>query len=395
MTNRIFILILSGLLLGLSACQSEIITPDSGLTCPEGFDKHPKHAQFQELIEKFASEEFVGLTLLVDDSQNGLWMGGAGFADLEKKTKMTACHLHHTASIYKTYIAVIIMQLAEEGKLEINDHLDNYIETDILDKLPNGHEFTIKNLLEHRSGMQDIFEVEFIMDLFNDPLKDYTIREMLEYMYGTKAHSQPGTDFYYSDANYALLSLVIEKLEGDLEQAIDRRIIQSLGLSETHFITNRDAKIPGLANSYWDRYGNGQIENVSDMQIALTAGLKGSDGFIASANDMKIFIQAMVNGTSISDSSLMQMTHFQSVPPEDQTNHGISGYGLGLMQVNVSGSVWYGHLGNHVGSSAIALYNPEHDITLIAFQNTGTFFSDKLKPPFFYHLIREFEEIAF
>jgi hypothetical protein len=68
---------------------------------------------------------------------------------------------------------------------------------------------------------------------------------------------------------------------------------------------------------------------------------------------------------------------------------------MGLMRVNVSGEIWYGHFCNHVGSGAITLYNPAQKITLVAFENMGTFFSDSIKPVFYNQLIRDIEGIVY
>ena len=192
-----------------------------------------------------------------------------------------------------------------------------------------------------------------------------------------------------------MLSLVVNKVEVDYEQAIKTRIFNPLNLTET-LILNSPADVPfGLADSYWDRYGDGKIENISDYQITLTSCCKGTDGIIATANDMKIFIEALCSGKLMADSLLDQMTTFLEVPESARKQLGISGYGLDLMKVNVSQDTWYGHFGNHIGSGAIALYNPERKITLVVFENTGTFTSDEIKPLLFYHLVKDIEEIAY
>ncbi len=378
-----------------NACEKDYPNPGNDISCSLNYQDQPKNSQYQELLDNYSKKGFVGLTVLVDNPADGLWLGSSGYADIENSVKMTPCHFHHTASIYKTYIAVIIMQLVEEGKLNLDNYLTDYISSGILNKLPNGNKVTIKNLLQNRSGMPDIFEADFILDFFNHPTKSYSIEELLEYVYNKKALSEPGTEFYYSDANIALLSLVINKIDGDYIQSIKNRIINQLNLTET-IILNSPADAPiGLADSYWDRYGNGRIENISDYQIGLTSGCKGTDGIVTTSNDMKIFIQALSGGILVSDSSLSQMTTFLEVPESAKEQLGISGYGLGLMKVNVSNDTWYGHFGNHIGCAAIALYNPARDITLVVFENTGTFLSDKIKPLFYYRLIKDIEEIAY
>ncbi|MCX6266747.1 MAG: serine hydrolase [Bacteroidetes bacterium] len=379
----------------LFSCKKEYSDPENNNSCNISSMNHPKNNQYQSMIDRYTKDGFVGLTVLVDDSASGLWIGSSGYADIEHNVKMTPCHCHHTASIYKTYIAVIIMQLVGEGKIKLEDHLTSYIPGDILDKIPNGNAVTVENLLQHRTGIPDIFETDFLLDFFNKSSESYSIETLLGYVYNKKALSNPGTEFFYSDANYALLSMIINKFDGDYGNSIKTRIFQQLNLTESFFL-NTSADAPeGLADSYWDRFGNGKIENVSDWQIDFTSGLKGTDGIVATANDMKIFLQALANGKLVPDSLLSGMTAFLDVPESERQKHGITGYGYGLMRVNVGGDTWYGHFGNHIGSGAIALYNPNRKITIVAFENTGTFFSDKIKPKFYNQLIRDIEAVAY
>ncbi len=395
MKNKIISFIMLLPILIFMSCVKDYPNPDNKLNCNMSFQDHPKNSRYQELLDSYAKNGFAGLTVLVDDQANSLWMGSSGYADIENKIKMTPCHYHHTASIFKTYLSVVIMQLIEEGKFNADDRLTGLVSEDILNQIPNGNLVTIKNLLQHRSGIPDLFETDFMLDLFNQSKESYSIETLLKYVYGKKKLSQPGTDFYYSDANFARLSLVVNHFEGDYGNAIKTRIFKALDLKESVFMNSSADAPPGLADSYWDRFGDGKIENNSDWQINLTSGLKGTDGIVTTANDMKRFIQAMTDGTLVSAASLSLMTNFADVTVEEQQKHGITGYGMGLMRVNVSGEIWYGHFCNHVGSGAITLYNPAQKITLVAFENMGTFFSDSIKPVFYNQLIRDIEGIVY
>jgi D-alanyl-D-alanine carboxypeptidase len=165
------------------ACTEEFIGPENDITCNLMFDGHSKNEDFQSLIDNYTLDGFVGLTLLVDSPEDGLWIGSSGLANIEENEQMNPCHIHHTASLYKTFIATIILQFENEGKLKVDDKLSNYISSEITDRLPNGSELSIKNLLQHRSGIPDIFEIDFILDFFNNQTKEYSVEELLEYVY--------------------------------------------------------------------------------------------------------------------------------------------------------------------------------------------------------------------
>jgi len=371
-----------------SSCSKENdIYTNNNIDCASKIENHKHAVSLQSLIDGYTNEGFVGLTLLVDQPNDGLWMGASGFASIEEDNEMNACHLNHAASIYKSYIATIIMQLVEEGKVKLDEKLTDYLSSDITNRLPNGSVVSIKNLLQHRSGIPDIFEVEFLTDFFNDPTRQYTIVELLEYVYDKKPLSDIDTEFYYSDANFSLLSLVIEKVEGNFIDALKDRIFLPLGLEDTYFLEDMNQVPAGIADSYWDRYGNGAIENNTNIQIALATGL------VTSADNLKTFIQALASGQLVTDIS--PMINFIDVPKEIQQERVYSGYGMGLMKVQISGEQWYGHFGNHIGSGAIVLYNADKDLTVVALTNTGTFFSDNIQSKFFYQLLNDIEAIYF
>ena len=165
-------------------------------------------------------------------------------------------------------------------------------------------------------------------------------------------------------------------------------------MTESFFIENTSQLPNGVANSYWDRYGDGKFENITDWQIAATAGFKGTDGIITTANDMRLFLKGLFKGNLVNASSLTQMTTFSDVSTTTTQEQGFVAYGLGVAKIKVSNDIWYGHFGNHIGSGAIALYNPTRDIIVVVFQNTGTFFSNKLKPIFYYQLLADIEKIT-
>jgi len=380
------------ILLFLTSCKQENITLNNDNDCSINFQEHTNAISFQAIADKYTNDGFVGMTILVDNPEDGLWIGSSGYASIEENIKMNPCHIHHTASLYKTYIATVIIQLVEENKINLDDKLSTYLSSDITDKIPNGNSISIKNLLQQRTGLPDIFEIDFITDFFNNPTRSYTIEELLEYIYETEALSDVDTKFHYSDANFSLLTLVVQEVEGDYIEALKNRIFEPLNLNDTYFLENRNQTPLGLADSYWDRYNDGKIENNSDVQIDLTLGLRGSDGIITTAEDLKTFIQALVDGNLVTDVSLM--TDFLDVPITVQEREVYGGYGMGLMKVNISGEDWYGHFGNQIGSGAIVLYNADKDITIVALQNTGTFFSDEIKSKFFYQLLSDIETIV-
>lgn len=381
-------------LLLLSACQSqEIPAPKTQVECSLDYSNHPRHQALSQLLDQFTDSSFVGLSLLVDHPQEGLWIGSSGWADIENKIRMTPCHLHHAASIHKSYTAVVILQLAEEGKIDLDDPLGNYLSDEVLAPLPNGRAFTIRQLLQCRSGMPDTFESDFLLDFLNHPIRQYSMEELMRYLHSVDPVGEPGGRFYYGDGNFILLSMLIESLEGDLVEVFKQRIFAPLGAGDSHLLDTPADAPDGLAASYWDRYGNGVVENVSDYQLALSAGLEGTDGLVTSVYDLNLFQRGLLDGTLLSAASYAEMVDVLDIP-EGDSDQNYAAYGLGIARVQLTGEIWYGSFGNHVGSSSMMLYNPARDLSIVAVQNTGTFFNDEMKAAFFGYLLVAIESVA-
>jgi D-alanyl-D-alanine carboxypeptidase len=373
------------------SCTREYYKPDSVTDCSVTFVTHPHDEAYQNWLDEISRKGIVGLTVLIDKPGEELWMGSAGYASIEQGIKMTPCHLHHTASIYKTYVSVIVLQLVAEGEVSLEDKISMHVSQSIIKNLPGGDQITVQQLLEHRSGLADPFEVEFMLGFFNDPARKYSAEDLLGFVSKMKPKYAPGENFYYSDANYVLLSLMISEVEGNITDSFNKRIRQPLGLSGTHFLGSESPVPAGLANSYWDRHGDGKIENISDYQLTLTTGLWGADGIITTAYDAFLFIKALTDGKLVPQSLYKKMIACNEVPELAQNNYGIKGYGMGIMHVNVGGSDWFGHSGNHIGSAALLLYCPQKQITLVVFQNIGTFLSDYTKRYIFNDIIKDCE----
>ncbi|MEM7037789.1 MAG: serine hydrolase domain-containing protein, partial [Bacteroidota bacterium] len=296
------------LLLLMSACnRTEVPLPASHTNCQLDYSSHPQHAQYSQILDRFTGASFVGMSLLIDHPQEDLWVGSSGWADIENEVAMTNCHLQHAASIIKTYIAVIILQMEAEGKLDLDEGMAGYVPDELLDKIPNGRTFTIRHLLQCRSGMPDTFEAEFLLDFLNAPTRQYSMEELMEFLYGVEAVGAPGERFYYGDGNFILLSMLIERLEGPLSEVFQSRIFDRLGMGNSHLLTTPEAFPDGVTASYWDRHGNGVIENVSEYQIALAAGLDGTDGLLSTVHDLNLFQRGLHNGNLLPPAQYAEM----------------------------------------------------------------------------------------
>lgn len=209
--------------------------------------------------------------------------------------------VYEIGSVTKTFTAVEIMKLIEQGKLSLNDKL-----TDFFPKFKNGKNITIANLLNMQSGIPDyvndsmtFFKLENINDFekyySNDGLSD---EEFLDYLYKNKLLFEPGTEVSYSNTNYHLLALIIEKIEGiSYSEAIKRDIFDPLGMEHS------SATAYGDETSIPDEFAGGYH--------TFQNGSRGAGDIHSCMADLLIFDRALFGGRLVSEDSLKIMMDFK------------------------------------------------------------------------------------
>ena len=197
-----------------------------------------------------------------------------GTTRLGAKTTPRADTHFRIASNTKTMTAAVIMQLAQEGKLSLNEPILKYIPS-----VPNGDHITIAELLEMRSGLYNYTDApEFFATLDRDPTKVWTPEELLAIAFKHPPNFPPGTAYQYCNTNYALLGLVAEQVDGrPLARAMQDRLFGPLGLRNTVLPASTSNAIP-KPYSHGYLYGSSSVALVGtppyppDFQAAARAG---------------------------------------------------------------------------------------------------------------------------
>ncbi len=373
------ITIIVGTLFIILSCMKEEdylpITGENYINFPDSSDKNPRSYEYQSLLDKYVQKGIPGIVLLIYSPGDGLWVGSSGYACIENKTPMQKNSIVYSASIGKTYCAVATMQLIEEGKMMLDDKINKYLEPGVCNKLPNGNSITIKNLLGHTSGIENFEEgPDFIADVLNDPYSIQT-KDIIKYEYNKKALFKPGEGYKYSSTGYELLAKIIDNVTGENHSKYyTSSIFEPLGAENTYYKNEAGFPKPnGLVNSYFDRLGNGKIENVSDINNYITSILTGSDGIMASVYDYYLFIEALVNGKLVSQESFIEMTQWR-----DTYSWTTNQYGLGLQKRETKYGDKIGHDGDAMGAAADMYYFPDTDIIIVSATNLGTFLESKV-----------------
>lgn len=366
------------LLVSLTFSCKKDVGPTNQLDCLNLYadDTHPRKAEFQLIIDKYIGLGLPGISVLVEDS-SGVWVGSGGYADIEKGIEFTPCHISKAASITKLLVGTLFFMLQEDGLININDPVSKYIDKDILDKIKNAEGITIKQLMNHTTGIFDVItSSEFYLAVLNNPNKVWTQEELLKYVYGVDGYTlNDPYPAYYSSTNTLLLSMCIEKATGKKHDELLRdRVLNKLNMLDTYYQGRED--LPDYcAQGYFDLHNNGKLVNVSNL---ITGSGNGYGGIYSNVSDLNKFIKALlVDKTLISQESLDMMQEFVQEEENFYTGAGM------IKKFTEKPAYGIGHTGRDLGYNANLFYFPERKITMIFFVNYGTNGYSSLKQVFF------------
>lgn len=359
--------LIGALLAGLLSCAPNDYTVPTA-SCTESTpinSTYSKAQAIQQLLNQYTAQGIPGLSVAVYTPQEGYWAGASGYARLEDKTAMQICHLQYGQSVAKTYTAVGILKLVEAGKLDLDAPITHYLPAHLIDYLTDAATITVRMLLNHTSGIPGYsLDTDYVTVLLQHPLRTFTAEDYLSYIRKEPLLFKPGSYFEYSDTNYLLLALIANHVHGSYDRLIQESILTPLNLRQTFY--DNIQQQPNLVNSYFDRFGDGKLENVSRMQQANINSLMGDDGLTASPLDYIQFLQGLFSGKLVSEKSLATMTTWVN------NKAGEPNYGMGLYYDHFSGQVAYGHGGAGLGAGCALYYFPEKKLYVFLGTNMGT-----------------------
>lgn len=361
-TKLIYALFASMVILNACAVSEDEIASESTYDCSmpssTSGEEHPKHTQYQALLNELTSKGIPGIMMTVYDRKDGYepWSGASGMADLKNRVPMKNCNISRVGSTVKMFTAVTILQLIEEGKLNLHDKAAEFLSEKTIEGIENAKDATIHQLLIHSSGIYNyILNPHFQTASLNDLLKEWRPDELLDYARGKKANFEPGTDVDYSNTNYIFLGEIIEHIEGKpFYKVFEEKIFDPLDLDFTDFAA--EDPVP-------DNIVRGYIDLYSKMEVIESTYYSGWDyytadgGLISNPYDLFIFLQAVVDHTIVSNESFEAMIDWVS-PSHDEDIH----YGLGIFNMETKYGDAYIHSGDAIGYAATMLYLPEHDV---------------------------------
>lgn len=287
-----------------------------------------------------------------------------GVRDRETGAAMDVQARFRIGSVSKTFSSVVLLQLVEEGRLKLDAPVNTYLEG----LLPDDR-ITVRHLLTHRSGLADYTNAMFDQTVPGfEAVRNrvFSYQELVDLSLAEPRTTEPGAAYKYSNANFVVVGMLIEKLTGrPVADAYQRRIIRPLGLRKTAYV-HPDTRIKGThVRGYLhpDEAGAPLVDSTEQtVSWAQSAG-----AVISTPTDLNTFTSGLMRGRLLSAATLGEMT---TVTPTDSTDTRF--YGLGLRRYDLScGTQVYGHTGTVQGFYTYAFSTRDGRRSLSAMANTS------------------------
>ncbi|MGP3977301.1 serine hydrolase domain-containing protein [Streptomyces sp. 8N114] len=322
-----------------------------------------KHSQIHKDLADITRNGAVGAQVRVTDRGDS-WTARAGSARDRGTAPVPRGGVFRAGSTTKMFTAVVLLQLVGEGRVALDDPLSRYLPPGLV---PNADRITVRMVLQHRSGLHDLARdlpqgEEFVRTRFrhHDPAA------LVRAAAAKPADFPPGTDYGYSNTNYAVAGLVIERITGRPYAAeVRRRITVPLGLRHTS-VPGDSAILPGP-------HAHGYIKLADREDITeLNPSMAGAAGQIVSTTgDLDKFLTALTSG------KLLRPAEWREMNRTVATGEPGARYGLGLKHRKLScGRTVVGHTGGIPGYATLAFTTPDRSRRMVLSANLADWPAD-------------------
>jgi D-alanyl-D-alanine carboxypeptidase len=331
--------------------SSLLVAPPARATEPAVLPAELQAALASTLAQHAAAINAPGAVVAVERAGYAPWVGVVGQADLGSGALMALDSRLRVASLTKPYVAVVALQLVQEGWLALDQNVQHWLPG----LVPGGERITVRQLLNHTSGLPEYMNNGFVGRVRRQPERVYAPQELVAEALTRPRQFAPGAPgrWAYANTNYILLGLIIEAVtRNSLEFELQQRIFEPLGLHNTA-MAPAQATTEGLARGY----ARGQDYTELNMSFAWAAG-----GLTSTAEDTLRFGRALFGGELLRPEYLALMRSYVDAGRDD--------YGLGLIQTTflTLGSA-EGHTGGLAGYRSVLWHLPDHGITIVVLVN--------------------------
>ncbi|MFE4753205.1 serine hydrolase domain-containing protein [Streptomyces mirabilis] len=321
----------------------------------------PDDAGLQAVLHTALSQGAPGAMVRVDDNGT-VHRLSEGVADRATGRAITTTDRFRVGSVTKSFSAVVLLQLVDEGKLSLDASVNTYLPG----LLPDDR-ITVRQVMSHRSGLYD-----YTNDMFAQTVpgfesvrnKVFSYQDLVTLSLKHGVTNAPGAAYSYSNTNFVVAGMLIEKLTGhSVATEYQNRIFTPLNLTDTFYVHPNTAIPSTHANGYLtpDEAGGALVDSTEQtVSWAQSAG-----AIISSTQDLDTFFSALMSGQLMSAAQLTQMQQWTTV-------NSTQGYGLGLRRRDLScGISVYGHTGTVQGYYTYAFASKDGKRSVTALANTS------------------------
>ncbi len=360
--------------LGCGAPEESTTVADGGGASGQGGLDVISSAFEAELRNVHETSTFPGATaaFALPDGRTGAV--AVGVSDREQQTPMTKDHRMLSGSIGKTFVAATALQLIQEGKLELDAKVSSLLgHNDWYAQVPNAETMTVRQLLNHSSGVPDHVYTEAYAEAVSteraaNPELSFPPERQVSFVLGMDPLFPAGESYQYTDTGYILLGLVIEKAGAQAYyETLGERFLEPLGLQLTSPSNTRD--LPGLAAGYLDpEHPFGLPEKTAtDGVMAFNPGSEWTGGGLATnSQDLVRWAKALYEGELLDAATQELLFGINVARDESQERF----YGAGVYTYASELGHVVGHGGWFPGWRSQLIYLPEHDIAVAVQMNT-------------------------
>jgi D-alanyl-D-alanine carboxypeptidase len=307
----------------------------------------------------------VSATIILADGTT--WTGTSGLANVRKKTPVEVDTAFALASVSKTYTSALILALADEGKLDLDTRVSK-----LLPKIKFTGKATVRQLLDHTSGLSDFFlNAKIDRALFGERTHEWTARDAFRYV--GKAVFPAGKGWYYSNTNYALLGMIAVAVDGrPLAEQLRTRFFDPLGLEHTYQQiaekprgpTARGYRVTGTpARPIFTDQSDG-TKAMPFTSVVTAAG--GAGSIAATSGDVARWARALYSGDVLPRATVGAMIADARNTARFRPK---IGYGLGVQVTTLDGRPALGHSGRLIGFRSVVRHLPTDGITVAVLTN--------------------------
>jgi D-alanyl-D-alanine carboxypeptidase len=357
---------------GMMNPDSQRIGMHAKLQRPEHFATLRDAIQWQ--IDSLISQSRIpGVVVGVTLHDGTTFAVAGGWADTTEHKRMKPDSRMLLGSVGKTYFSAVALDLADDGKIDLDAPISTYLgDQPWFNSLPNAKDITVRMLMNHTSGLTRYEFDPRVTDLITqNPDKEFTPEERVSFILDTKPPFAAGQGWEYSDTNYIVLGMIVEKVTGTpYYTLIRRRILNPLSLTST--IPSNTRKLAGVVQGYAGRnnpFGH-KDAMLEDGKMIMNPQMEwAGGGYAASADDLSRWAWLLYgeDGKVLSDKMKKQLL---TTVPAPALGPGV-GYGLGVIVAPTDLGVSYGHSGFFPGYLTEVRYYPEGDFAVSILFNTS------------------------